>query len=113
MKDIVKKLQELSEDHSAAWLEGAKWRDANHDWLIKSAVIAVRVLQALDEQQLSQKDLAQRMGVTPQQISKIVKGKENLTLETIAKLEKALGIVIISEEVKKKKKRGAKKKTAA
>jgi len=35
------------------------------------------------------------MGVTPQYINKIVKGKENLTLETIAKIEKALGITLI------------------
>ena len=99
MKEIVKKLQAVSEDHSSAWQEGVKRRLANYGWLMKSAVIAVRVLEALKEQQLSQKELADRMGVSPQQISKIVQGKENLTLETIAKLEKALGIVIIAEDV--------------
>lgn len=35
------------------------------------------------------------MGVSPQQISKIVKGNENLTLETIVKLEKCLGAKLI------------------
>jgi transcriptional regulator with XRE-family HTH domain len=43
----------------------------------------------------SQKQLAENMKVSAQQINKIVKGKENLTLETISKLENALGIVLI------------------
>jgi plasmid maintenance system antidote protein VapI len=38
------------------------------------------------------------MNISPQQISKIVKGQENLTLETISNLEIALGIQIIDEK---------------
>jgi transcriptional regulator with XRE-family HTH domain len=67
----------------------------NYEWLKKSAAIAIKVLDALKAQHLSQKDLAARMGISPQQISKIVKGRENLTLETISNLELALGIIII------------------
>ena len=37
-----------------------------------------------------------RMDVSPQYVSKIVKGKENLSLETIWKIEEALGITLIS-----------------
>ena len=39
---------------------------------------------------------AEEMNVTPQDITKIVSGKENLTLETITKLQKALNIVILT-----------------
>lgn len=39
---------------------------------------------------VNQKELAQRMGCTPQYVSKILKGKENLSLETISKIEDAL-----------------------
>jgi plasmid maintenance system antidote protein VapI len=35
------------------------------------------------------------MNVSAQQINKIVKGKQNLTFETIGKLEDALGISLI------------------
>ena len=35
------------------------------------------------------------MGVSPQHISKIVKGQENLTLETITKLESALNVILV------------------
>lgn len=54
------------------------------------------VLEALKAQMLTQRDLAEKMNVSPQQINKIVKGQENLTLETITNLELALGIHIIA-----------------
>ncbi len=76
-------------------LEKAKWRQANDAWLSKSGAIAIKVLGTLRAKAMSQKSLSETMGVTPQQISKIVKGRENLSLETIAKLEMALGIQII------------------
>ena len=45
---------------------------------------------------MSQKKLADKMGVSPQYINKVVKGKENLTLETITKIEQILGIILIN-----------------
>ena len=47
---------------------------------------------------ISQKDLADLLGLLPQQVNKWVKGKENLTLETIAKLEKALDFQLLNIE---------------
>lgn len=44
---------------------------------------------------LIQKALAERMNCTQQYISKILKGKENMSLDTLSKLEKALGITLI------------------
>ena len=44
---------------------------------------------------MTQRKLAEKMGVSPQYINKVVKGKENLTLETIAKIEDVLGITLI------------------
>ena len=62
----------------------------------RSHAIAFEVLEALDEKKLTQKKLAAIMNVTPQYVNNIVKGRENLTLETIAKLEKALGIELMT-----------------
>jgi ribosome-binding protein aMBF1 (putative translation factor) len=67
----------------------------------------------LKAQHLSQKNLAERVNVSPQQINKIVKGKENLTLETISKLELALGIRIIDEKALRTKVSFDRKKPAA
>jgi len=50
----------------------------------------------LDDLSWSQKDLAKAMEVTPQQITKIVSGKENLTIETQIKLQNILDIPILA-----------------
>jgi transcriptional regulator with XRE-family HTH domain len=47
-------------------------------------------LRALREKEMTQKTLAEKMGVSPQY--KILKGSENLSLETIATLGKILSI---------------------
>lgn len=97
MNNVKEKLSKLASDQPSDWKEKARYRRENREWLKKSAAIAVRVLDVLKTQNLSQKDLAERMNISPQQISKIVKGQENLTLETISNLENALGIHIITE----------------
>ena len=51
-----------------------------------------------DEAGLTQKALAERMNCTQQYVSKILKGKENMSLDTLTKLEDALGICIIYDE---------------
>lgn len=45
---------------------------------------------------LTQKDLVERMQISPQIVNRWAKGQENFTLETIVKLEKALGIQLFS-----------------
>lgn len=47
---------------------------------------------------LMQKALAERMNCTQQYISKILKGKENMSLDRLSKLEKALDITLILDE---------------
>lgn len=68
---------------------------ANKKWLERSSEIAVNVLEALRDKGLSQKDLAEKLQISAQQINKIVKGQQNLTIETICKIENALQISLI------------------
>lgn len=113
MNNLKEKLSDLTSDQPSDWKVKAKYRRENREWLKKSAAIAVRVLDALKAQNLSQKDLAERMNISPQQISKIVKGQENLTLETISNLEIALDIQIIDEKANHSRTLFKKKKPAA
>ena len=92
----LEKLQQISEPAPSDWREQAQWRKDNRDWLRKSGRIAIAVLAAIDaDPKMSQKLLADKMGVSKQYISKIVKGQENLSLQTICKLEAALGITLV------------------
>ena len=50
------------------------------------------MLQGREEQNLSQRQLADRTGVTQSDISKIESGEANPTLETLKKLAKGLGM---------------------
>ena len=89
--DAIQKTKEKD----TTWLEDAKWRQANAECLDLSAAIAIKILRYLREHKITQKELADRLGFSPQYVSKIVKGSENLTLETICKIQKALGITLI------------------
>jgi len=113
MSSLKEKLSNLTSDRPSGWKAKAKLRRENREWMKKSAAIAVRVLDALKALNLTQKELAERMNISPQQISKIVKGQENLTLETISNLEIALDIQIIDDEKMNKSALSKKKKSAA
>jgi DNA-binding Xre family transcriptional regulator len=75
--------------------------EENKEWLDRSANIAIKILSTLRHNRKenrfpnTQKDLAEMMNITPQQVNKMVKGTENLTLETISRVEKALDIQLI------------------
>ncbi len=77
------------------WYEEAEWRRENASWLRHSQQIAVKVLLKMKELHLTQKALAERMDCTQQYVSKILKGKENLSLDTMTKLENALEINLV------------------
>ncbi|EAY25717.1 helix-turn-helix domain-containing protein [Microscilla marina] len=97
---IKKKLKENSKK-DITWIEKAKYRAENEAWLDVSFAIATKILLVLRSNKenniapKTQKELAEVMGVTPQYVNKVVKGKENLQLENIVKFEKALGIKLI------------------
>lgn len=71
--------------------EEASFRKENKEWMRKSAKIALTIRRELKAQGMSQQHLAAKMGLSPQYVGRILKGQENLTLETISKLEVAVG----------------------
>ena len=99
---MKKKTQEFLEAHKSEmpskWREEAEWRRDNWSWLRHSQKIAVKVLLQMKQEGLTQKALAERMNCTQQYVSKILKGKENMSLDTLSKLEDALGINLIYDE---------------
>jgi transcriptional regulator with XRE-family HTH domain len=49
----------------------------------------------MEDQSVTQAELARRMGCSQQYVSNLLKGSTNMTLETIARLENALHIDIV------------------
>jgi len=77
-------------------IEEVKQRINNRAMLRESQQIALKVLMKLDELGWSQKNLAKAMEVSPQQITKIVSGKENLTIKTQIQLQNILNIPVLA-----------------
>jgi len=91
----LENFQKLVSNEQSGWLDNFLSYKANKSWLDKSSMVAVNVLETLKHKGWSQKDLATKMNVSAQQINKIVKGQQNLTFETVAKLEEALEISLM------------------
>lgn len=99
-KNIENFLKHVSKKDSG-WLAKAKWRQENEDWLDISFSIAVRVASTLSANKKANKspknqaELAEAMGCSAQYVNKLLKGQENLQIETICKIGRILGITLI------------------
>lgn len=89
-------LEQLSRPMSEKELQAVSFRKEGKLWLRKSRQIALSVLYYLEQNGMTKKDLAEKMSVTPTYVGKLLKGKENLSLETISKIEDALDIDLIN-----------------
>lgn len=94
-ESVVTKKWKLNAIPDTEWVKAAEWRMKNEYWLDVSFDIALEVVCKLREKGMTQREFAERMGCSPQYISKVLKGSENLTLETICKMQKVLQIKLI------------------
>ena len=99
------KFLELVSKEKTTTLKEIKLRIEKSAMLRESQQIAIKVLMKLDELGWSQKDLAEKMKVSPQQVNKIVRGKENLTLETQVRIQEIMDIPILATYYDQKKER--------
>lgn len=93
--EIVSKLKQYRGSTPSKWRENAEWRLANKSWLRYSQYIAMLMLDRMEETGMTQKIVAERMGCSQQYISRVLKGSENLSIETISKIESALDLHIL------------------
>jgi transcriptional regulator with XRE-family HTH domain len=57
--------------------------------------LTVRIHDILEEKGWTQKDLAEKMGKSPSEISKWLNGEHNFTIRSLTKLEVELGVELI------------------
>lgn len=95
----MSKATEFLESHlsgtKSRWRENAQWRQDNEFWLTYARHITLQVLRRMDEQSITQVELARRMECSQQYVSNLLKGSSNMTLETIARLEIALDLDLL------------------
>ena len=78
------------------FVEEANRRKENARWLRLSRQLAAMLMGYMQEHGLKRADLALRLGVSPQYVSKLLSGTENLSFKSIANIEERLGITCIS-----------------
>ena len=98
MSTIEEKLRKHAPATPSKWKEKAEWRQQNKSWLRYSQFVAIRMLEQMAAERLTQKALAERLGCSQQYVSKILKGQENLSIETISKIENALSLELLPIE---------------
>ena len=90
MKFNAEKLKQLSRPMTQSERQEIETRVENSGWLALSAKFALLLRHILRTEKITQTELAARMGVSCVQVTKLLSGKENIGLQTIAKVEKAL-----------------------
>lgn len=91
MRFNVEKLKAVAHPMLPEEREAIDYRSENADWLRISATIALKIRKILRMEGMSQAELASRLSVTPAQVSKLLSGKVNFELKTLAKLQSVLG----------------------
>ena len=86
----LEKLASLAKPQNEKEKEQARFRKENRDWLRMSQEIALCLHYYLRNAGLTQKELADKMGVSAVYVGKLLKGGENLTLETICKIQNVI-----------------------
>lgn len=90
--EFLKQHESLSPSH---FEENAKWRKENKVWLEWSRNVALALVEYMESNGLNRNGLAERLGVSPQYISKILSGKVNFSFKSIAELEQKLDIKLL------------------
>lgn len=99
MKRSIDVLKEHSTGEPGAWKRQAQEDLEAWDWKQYSFMIAIKARRQMARLQMTQKQLAEAMGCTQQYVSLLLSGHLNMTLETIARLEKALQFSLLGESM--------------
>lgn len=91
----LKFLEKNLSSKPSTFVEEAKWRQDNEVWLKWSQGIAMKIIDYMQEHNLSRADIASRLGCSLQYVSKILSGHTNFSFKSIAEIEKCLNIQIM------------------
>lgn len=85
-------LEAHQSDQPSTFTEDAKWRQENEVWLRWSRSIALSIVDYMQKNGLTRSDIANKLGVSPQYVSRILSGSTNFSFKSIAEIERKLGI---------------------
>ncbi len=90
--DILDFLEANKSRKPSRFVENALNHQTEESWQRWSRQIALLLIDYMQGNALSRTDLATRLGVSPQYVSRLLSGKENLSFKSVAQIEERLGI---------------------
>lgn len=79
---------ELVSPEKSTLLQKLEWEAKNQAWLDLSAKISMRLLDLIDESGMEKSEICMKLNISATYYHRLLKGRENFTLETITKLER-------------------------
>ena len=96
MSKTINFLKEHESQVPSKFQENAEWRRENREWLRWSRDVALSLVEYMETNGINRNGLAERLGVTPQYVSKILSGKVNFSFKSIAEIENKLSIRLLN-----------------
>jgi ribosome-binding protein aMBF1 (putative translation factor) len=66
--------------------------------LEKKMLLAAKIYEALQAQKIGNRAFAERLNISPSLVTKWLSGQHNFTVDTLVKIERVLGIELLSAE---------------
>ena len=92
----IKFLEAHQSETPSRFVEETTWRKENASWLRWSRQLAATLMGYMQDYGMKRADLAARLEVSPQYVSKLLSGTENLSFKSIANIEDKLGITCMA-----------------
>lgn len=97
---MKKNLNNIITKTATQWKTRAKQDRNNRKNITRAQAFALELMEYMDLHHIKQTELADKMGVSAQQVNKILRAKSNLTFETLDKIADALEVNITSPKIK-------------
>lgn len=92
----LKFLEAHQSEVPSQFVKDAQWRKENESWLKWSRQLAVSLIGYMHDHNMKRADLATALNVSPQYVSRLLSGTENLSFKSIANIEEKLGVNFMS-----------------
>ena len=90
----IEKFEALISNEESTFLQESKEIIKDEEWLVASAGVIFMLLDFMESQtpKMKKKELAAELEVSPQYVGKLLRGEENLTLQTMTKIAHVMGM---------------------
>ncbi len=95
-KETIRFLNNNLSDKPSTFEEEARQRQKNKSWEKWSRMVAVKIIDYMQENNLSRSDVAYILNCSPQYVSRILSGTTNFSIRSLAEIEQKLGVNLLN-----------------